>query len=362
MLVAGRLEDGAGVASERSEAVLLTAGTCLGRFEIVAPLAVGGMGEVYRAKDSELGREVAIKILSRPTSVRPDVVVRFRREAKIVAAVAHPNIVSIYDVGMHLGHCFAVLELLDGETLRKRLARSVLRWRNAAATGAAIADGLSAAHNKGIVHLDLKPENVFLTSDGWVKILDFGIARSSLDVQTEMMLAAGPTESNREILNAPTRVDDKGEDFTPDPEDADDRDDVFDTVAAGGERDTVLGTPPYMSPEQVRGQATSPASDIFSLGCVLYEMVTGYRAFARETEDDTKDAILNEDPPDIADWGVSVSSSFERVITRCLEKHPLERFQSASDLAFTLRSLSTSWAFRFPFRFRRHVGRPSSLA
>ena len=342
----------------KDSAVVLTAGICLGRYEIVAPLAIGGMGEVYRARDSELGREVAIKILPKAMSARPVVVARFHRETKMTASLAHPNIVSIYDSGMYLGRCFAVMELLDGETLRKRLSRSVLRWRTAAATGAAVADGLSAAHAKGIVHLDLKPENIFLTSDGWIKILDFGIAQSPVDA---------PAGDGRDDLDA----------FPPESADADNvissadstadsvssrNDKLFDTVPAGGEKDTVLGTPPYMSPEQVRGTPTSPASDIFSLGSVLYEMVTGYRAFARHTEDDTKDAILREDPPDIADWGASVPSSFERVIMRCLEKRPPERFQSASDLAFTLKSLSTSWAFAFPFRFRTRARqfRPSA--
>ncbi|MGH9390173.1 MAG: serine/threonine-protein kinase [Vicinamibacteria bacterium] len=223
----------------------LVAGAQLGPYEILAPLGVGGMGEVYRARDSRLDREVAIKVLPERLADDPEALARFEREAKAVAALSHPNILAIHDFGSEQGVAYAVTELLEGETLRSRLSRGALLWRKAAEVSVALADGLSAAHRKGITHRDLKPENIFLTSDGRVKILDFGLARWKPTVS-----AAGKS----------------------------------DAVTEAG---AVLGTVGYMSPEQVRGERTTAPGDIFALGCVLYEMLSGKRAFARPTPAET---------------------------------------------------------------------------
>ena len=265
----------------------------LGPYEILAPLGAGGMGEVYRAKDTRLGREVAVKVLPEHLARNPEALARFEREAKAVAALSHPNILALYDVGADQGIHYAVTELLEGETLRARLGRSPLPWRRAVDTGIALADGLSAAHSKAIVHRDLKPENIFLTSDGRTKILDFGLAR-----------------------------------WTPP---------VSDAAATETEPGTVMGTLGYMSPEQVRGAPTDARTDIFSLGCVLYEMAAGRRAFASGSAADTMSAILNSDPPSLSD----VPAELDQLVSHCLEKNLAQRFQSAGDLAFALRSVGT---------------------
>ena len=282
----------------------LSAGTRLGPYEIVSHIGAGGMGEVYRARDSRLDRDVAIKVLSDAVAEDPAALGRFEREAKAVAALSHPNILAIHDVGSEAGVSFAVMELLSGESLAERIAQSKLPWRRAAAIGIEIAEGLFAAHSKGIVHRDLKPANVFLTSDGRVKILDFGIAR------------VAPLPSAGETSAA--------------------------TVAGGTSPGTVLGTVGYMSPEQVRGAAADARSDVFSLGCVLYEMVTGRRAFARETAAETLTAILREEPEPVTASAEGVPLELERIMGHCLEKNPAERFQSARDLAFNLRAALTS--------------------
>jgi len=281
----------------------LAAGARLGPYEIVSPLGAGGMGEVYRARDSRLGRNVAIKVLPEQMSKDPQALARFEREARAVAALSHPNILAIFDVGTEQGVSYVVTELLEGETLRARLlGGGPVAWRKAAETGAALAEGLAAAHSKGITHRDLKPENIFLTTDGRVKILDFGLAR----------VGVGGRESG------------VGEG----------------TLTAGlTEVGTILGTVGYMSPEQVRGGAAEAPSDIFSLGCVLYEMVAGQRAFSRPSAADTLAAILGQDPPELGKSGKEVPAEFEPVIRRCLEKNPGERFQSARDLAFRFREI-----------------------
>ena len=281
----------------------LASGSKLGPYEIVAPLGAGGMGEVYRARDSKLDREVAVKVLPEHLNESPDALARFEREAKAVAALSHPSILAIHDFGAHEGRAYAVMELLEGETLRERLGGGALPMRRAVEAGAQIARGLAAAHDKGIVHRDLKPENVFLTTDGRVKILDFGLARARATT------AAGETSSP--------------------------------TLARQTDPGTVLGTAGYMSPEQVRGQDSDHRSDLFSLGCVLHEMLTGKRAFARETGAETMTAILKEDPPEIADYGVVAPPSLERLVRHCLEKRPEERFQSARDVAFDLETILT---------------------
>jgi serine/threonine protein kinase/tetratricopeptide (TPR) repeat protein len=279
----------------------LPVGKRLGPYEILAPIGAGGMGEVYRARDSRLNREVAIKVLPEHLAKDPDALARFQREAMAVAALAHPNILVLYDVGSEREIQYAVTELLEGETLRERLSRGPLAWRKVAELGSAIAEGLAAAHSKGIVHQDVKPANIFLTSDGRVKILDFGLAQ---------------------IRNAPSQSEDTA------------------TVTEAGP--VVMGTIGYMSPEQVRGEKVQAASDIFSLGCVLYEMVTGRRAFSGKSATDTLAAILKDEPPAVADSGNSSSPELDRVIERCLAKNPAQRFHSAHDLAFALRSLSSS--------------------
>jgi TolB-like protein/Flp pilus assembly protein TadD/tRNA A-37 threonylcarbamoyl transferase component Bud32 len=275
----------------------LSAGTRLGPYEILVPLGAGGMGEVYRARDSRLERDVAIKILPERLARDPQALARFEREAKAVAALSHPNILAIHDFGYESGVTYAVTELLEGESLRSRLKRGALHWRKAVETGIAIADGLSAAHSKGIVHRDLKPENIFVTEDCRIKILDFGLARSMTASAAERSEAA--------------------------------------TVTNEG---VILGTAGYMSPEQVRGQPADVRSDIFSLGCVVYEMVAGRRAFSRETPAQTMAAILEDQPAELRKPQKQLPAGLENVILQCLEKNPQERFHSAHDLALALRA------------------------
>jgi hypothetical protein len=279
-----------------------TAGTRIGPYEIVGTLGAGGMGEVYRARDTRLDRDVAIKVLPVAFVQDPDRLARFDREAKAIAALSHPNILAIYDTGTHDGHPYVVTELLEGETLRTRLA-SALPARKAIEYAVQIARGLAAAHDKGLVHRDLKPENVFVLEDGQVKILDFGLARAVPGS------AAGSGASE--------------------------------TVAALTDPGSVLGTVGYMAPEQVRGRAMDARSDLFALGALLYEMVAGRPAFTRETAADTMSAILKEDAPDLT-GSAERSPALDRIIRHCLEKNPTERFQSARDVAFALEALSGS--------------------
>ena len=279
----------------------LSENTRLGPYRIVAPLGAGGMGEVYRASDTRLDREVAIKVLPTRLADDPVALARFEREAKAVAALSHPHIVAIYDVGQDQGIYFVVTELLRGETLRDRLRRATIPWREATELGTAIAEGLSAAHEKGIVHRDLKPANIFLTGDGGVKILDFGVARIKPTASPEG--APVPSTSSLETVTG-----------------------------------TVFGTVTYMSPEQVRGRKTDARSDIFAFGSVLYEMVTGTMAFPGKTYQETMDLILNHEPRPAAIM-VPLPSSLDRVITRCLEKEPESRFPSADELASQLRGI-----------------------
>ncbi|HET9795575.1 MAG TPA: protein kinase [Thermoanaerobaculia bacterium] len=279
----------------------LAAGTKLGPYEVISPLGAGGMGEVYKAKDTKLNRLVAIKVLPESLARDPDALSRFEREAHAVAALNHPNILSIHDFGKEGGVAYAVTELLEGETLRSRLEASSLPQRRAVDIAIPIARGLAAAHEKGIIHRDLKPENVFLTSDGRVKILDFGLAKK--------------VAVDAAITNAPT-------------------------APAGTEPGTVLGTVGYMSPEQVRGRELDPRTDIFSFGAILYEMLAGKRAFKGDTGIETLNAILKEEPPELLESGRNISPALDRIVRRCLEKSPEARFHSASDLAFDLESVS----------------------
>jgi serine/threonine-protein kinase len=329
---------------------MLAIGTKLGPYEILAPLAAGGMGELYRARHSRLEREVAIKVLPQQFAQDVDRLARFEREAKAVAALSHPNLVVIHDFGTEHGVSFAVMELLEGETLRRRLERSSLSWRRATRLGLALAEGLAAAHAKGIVHRDLKPENIFLTSAGRVKILDFGLARVESG-------GAQPGTDNQSVKSAErelpsgsglvaTRL------YTPaEP----DRLDVAQTDPG-----VVLGTVGYLSPEQAQGEAVDARSDVFGLGCVLYEMITGRRAFARATVVETLTAILNEEPARLAAaTGRKIPAEVERVVKRCLVKDPDQRLPSARELAFALRAILSDSA---PGVARsRNNGNPSQL-
>jgi serine/threonine-protein kinase len=277
----------------------LASGARLGPYEIVSPLGAGGMGEVYRARDTRLGREVAVKVLPPGFSEDADRLRRFEQEARAASALNHPNILTVHDVGTQDGAPYVVSELLEGETLRERLSSGALSSRRAVDYATQIARGLAAAHEKGIVHRDLKPENLFVTKDGRVKILDFGLAKLTRPEKI------GPT------TEAPTQT-------------------------AGTEPGVVMGTAGYMSPEQVRGQAADQVSDIFSLGAVLYEMLTGRRAFRGASAIETLNAILKEEPAEVSQSGRDVSPPLERITRRCLEKSREERFQSARDLAFAL--------------------------
>ena len=281
----------------------LTAGTRLGPYEILAPIGAGGMGEVYRARDERLKRDVAVKVLPATYSADGERLRRFEQEAQAAGALNHPNITSVFELGSHEGSPYIVTELLEGETLRGRLSGGALSVRKATDYAIQAAKGLAAAHEKGIVHRDLKPENLFVTNDGRIKILDFGLAKL-----TQADGATGPQ------TNLPT--------------------------AAGTEPGVVMGTLGYMSPEQVKGKAADARSDIFSFGAILYEMLSGSRAFHRDTAAETMSAILREEPPDLSATNKNVQPGLERVVRHCLEKSPEERFHSAHDLAFDLESLS----------------------
>lgn len=276
----------------------LTAGDRLGPYEILAPLGAGGMGEVYRGRDPRLRREVAIKIVSDRIANDPESLGRFEQEARAVAALSHPNILAIHDFNTDGKISFAVTELLHGETLRDRLARERLSWRKAVEIAAAVADGLASAHGLGIVHRDLKPANIFLTKDGQVKILDFGLAEYEPSVGRE----GSQVETAR--LGAVT-----------------------------------AGTIGYMAPEQVTGAPVDARSDIFALGCILYEMISGNRAFLRSSTGETLAAILRDEPADLSGSTRTFPVAIANVIRRCLQKSPDERFQSARDLSFALREI-----------------------
>jgi eukaryotic-like serine/threonine-protein kinase len=282
----------------------LTSGTKLGPYEILAPVGAGGMGEVYRARDSRLERDVAVKVLPSSLSSDSERLRRFEQEARAVAALNHPNILAVYDIGTHDGAPYLVSELLEGETLRERLAGGALPARKVIDYTVQTAHGLAAAHEKGIVHRDLKPENLFVTRDGRVKILDFGLAKLT---STE-----APADSASLAPTSPSMTD----------------------------PGVVLGTVGYMSPEQVRGKPADRRSDIFSLGAILYEMLSGRRAFRRDSSIETLNAILKEEPAELSTIAPAISPGLERVVNHCLEKSPEERFQSASDLAFNLEAVS----------------------
>mgnify|MGYP000979722577 CR=1 FL=1 len=293
-------------------------GQTLGHYQLDALLGVGGMGEVYRAHDLRLGRGVAVKVLPPHLAQNHEAIRRFEREARAVAALSHPNILAIHDFGVEGETSYAVMELLEGETLQARLARGTLPWPEAVAIAQAVAEGLAAAHAKGIIHRDIKAANIFLTTDGRVKILDFGIARvKAALLKKEAQPALSPSGN---------------------------------TTKEG----TLLGTPSYMSPEQVRAEKAEAPSDIFSLGCLLVEMLTGTAPFTRPTVAETLAAILRDEPPNLAKLGLTGSklpSALDRIARRCLAKAPDDRYQNAQDLAAELAVLverppRSSGAFR----------------
>jgi eukaryotic-like serine/threonine-protein kinase len=280
----------------------LTTGTRLGPYEILSPLGAGGMGEVYRASDPRLGRDVAIKVLPATFSSDPDRLKRFEQEARAAGVLNHPNITAVHDLGTNAsdGAPYVVHELLEGETLRSELAGGRFSPRKAIEYAIQIAQGLAAAHEKGIVHRDLKPENVFVTKEGRVKILDFGLAKLT------------QAEGSPNATNIPTAT----------------------------EPGVVMGTLGYMSPEQVKAKPADARSDIFALGAILYEMLSGQRAFRGDSAGETLAAILKEDPPDLSATNQNISPGLDRIVRHCLEKNPERRFQSASDIAFDLEALS----------------------
>jgi serine/threonine protein kinase/Tfp pilus assembly protein PilF len=297
--------------------MVLSSGTRLAQYEILEPLGSGGMGEVYRARDLRLERDVAVKVLPEHLAGEPGMRDRFEREMRAVAALTHPGIMAVFELAKVGELSFAVVELLEGETLRKRLASGAMSWTQAAAIGADLADALTAAHAKGIVHRDVKPENVVLTRDGRTKLLDFGLAR----------LLPG-------------------------------NEDTHATLGALTSPGLLMGTIGYIAPEQIQGHAATAASDIFATGCVLYESVTGRMPFARATAAEMMAAALNTEPVSFADSGIHAPPELERVILHCLAKRPLDRFRSARDLASALRAVSAdtgavSIATQTPTRTRR---------
>jgi non-specific serine/threonine protein kinase len=290
------------LAADRSNAMSVAMSTRFGPYEILDKIGAGGMGEVYRAKDTRLERQVAIKVMNERFVQDPQALARFHREAKSVAALSHPNIMAIYDVGSHEGRTFAVMELLEGQTLSARKRKSPLDWQTSLNIAIAVADGLAAAHRRGVIHRDLKPDNIFLTSDGRVKIVDFGLAR----------FEAKPTTAGTD-LGAPV------------------------TELLQTQTGVVMGTLTYMSPEQVRGEPTDARTDVFAFGCVLYELLNGRRTFAHATSPETMVAILH-DPPLPFEPSADRPAEIDAIVLRCLEKSPSKRFPSGVELAASLKN------------------------
>jgi serine/threonine protein kinase/tetratricopeptide (TPR) repeat protein len=302
---------------------MLAPGSKVGPYEVLSLLGEGGMGQVYKGRDPRLGRDIAIKILAKDASHDIEATARLEREARAIAALSHPNILAVHDVGRENSSFYLVTELLEGKTLRDSMQQTPMTWRRAVEIGAEVADGLAAAHAKSIVHRDLKPENIFLTDTGRVKILDFGLA------QTDPILA------QRDETHIPTTR-------------------WFQTHPG-----TVIGTLGYMSPEQLRGEAVDPSADLFSLGCILYEMVTARKPFHRESGAATIAAILKDELPR-DELSATVPAEFQRIIEGCVEKNASARFQSARDLALTLRAIGSSTSMMQDELVRKIVRRRTS--
>ncbi len=309
--------------TDSAKAEGLRPGDVLGPYTLIDRIGAGGMGEVFRAHDGRLNRAVAVKVLPADFASDPDRLSRFDQEAKTLAALNHPNLMMVFDSGTHKGAPFLVSELLEGKTLREELRGGALPIRRALEYGLQIASGLAAAHAQGFVHRDIKPENLFITNQGRVKILDFGLAKFWQGVKEPKRT---PKSGVHKVL----------------PVDPDAKTVLEDRTEAG----VVMGTPAYMSPEQVTGEDADSRSDIFSLGAVLYEMFTGQRAFRRGTSSQTMSAVLREEPEDPAQYNINLPEGLDRVVRRCLEKRPEQRFQSASDLAFALESLAAGAGIR----------------
>ena len=289
----------------------MIAGTRLGPYEILALLGVGGMGEVWRARDTRLGRDVAVKVLPQDFVADADRLRRFEQEARTLATINHPNILAIFDTGTHGGAPYLVSEILEGHTLREVMRAGPLSSRKAIDHAQQIAQGLAAAHGKNIVHRDLKPENVFVTRDGRVKILDFGLAKlRTQDLKASVQNSKPPANSSTQTV-------------------------LLDQTDSGA----VMGTPSYMAPEQARGDSVDQRADLFAFGCVLYEMLSGQRPFKRDTAIATMAAIMNDEPLDLSVIQPDLPLALSPIVRRCLEKQPERRFQSASDLAFALESI-----------------------
>src|SRR5215475_2943805 len=285
--------------------MIFTPGTRFNHYEVVSQLGAGGMGEVYLAEDPRLGRQVAIKVLPAEFAKDSDRLRRFEQEARATSALNHPNILTVYDIGAHEGAPYIVAELLEGEELSELIKQGAIAPRKAIDYARQIAEGLAAAHAKGVVHRDLRPENLFITNDGRRKILDFGLAKLR-QRQFGGIDKDAPTQK---------RITDPG---------------------------VIMGTVGYMSPEQARGQETDHRSDIFAFGAILYEMLTGQRAFRGDSAIEVMNAILKEEPPEMGDSGVRITPGLEKVVRRCMEKKPEDRFHSAHDLGFALEAVDSS--------------------
>src|SRR5580765_1145669 len=297
-------------------------GQLIGHYRVLEKIGAGGMGEVFRARDERLGRDVALKLIRPASSDNPDILRRFELEARAAAALNHPNIVAIYDVGFEGTNPYIVAELLEGRTLRQRLGEGPIPVRQAAGYALQIAQGLSAAHKSNIVHRDLKPENLFLTNDDRIKILDFGVAKLQPSA-----------EDHRPVEN-------------------------LTTVTKHG---AVIGTVAYMSPEQLRGKTVDHRSDIFSFGAILYEILSGKRAFHGETEVDTMTAVLREEPADSNLEQAAIPAPYQAIVHHCLEKETENRFQTAKDLVFALQTISGSSPVRVDSSSTRKRVKSTSL-
>src|SRR5437773_7085412 len=296
-------------------------GNSLNQYRIIATLGAGGMGEVFRARDTRLNRDVAVKVLPKDFVADADRLRRFEQEAITLATLNHPNSLTIHHAGVHEGAPYLVSELLEGKTLRELLggaATAALPVRKATEYALQIAHGLAAAHGKGVIHRDLKPENIFVTKDGRVKILDFGLAKLK---QVGRGVPTAPPDRSLGTASPTTRIE-------------------ADTIINTTEPGMVLGTPAYMSPEQVRGEPADHRADIFAFGCVLYEMLSGTRAFRRDTPVESMNAVLNEDPPALGASNSTIPPALDRVVRRCLEKDRQNRFESAKDLAFAIENIT----------------------